>query len=106
MAKHMQNKQGYILLEMIVCLSITCILMLLTLNYYNINFNHTIFSSEYMNAKANSILNKEKTNINTELFNNEQVYFNNKGHINKANTIYYNNHSYVIRLGFGNIRYE
>lgn len=103
----MQNKQGYLMLEMIICLSITCILMLLTINYSNIDFNHYSFPSIYMNAKSNSLVNKEKSNIDTNIFdNNKHVYFNKNGNINKANTLTYRNHKYIIRLGYGNLRYE
>ena len=102
----MQNKQGYLLLETILCLFITAILMILTINYNNIDFEDKIFVSEYFNAKSNSILNKEKTIVNTEQFNDEIVYFNKSGNVNQANTIKHYKHKYVIRLGFGNIRYE
>lgn len=94
----MQNKKGFTLLEMLLVMQVIIIISFFSLRIINSNKNDEIVIEElnsfFLEAKLNSIINKE-TNFS----------YNELGHIYKAKTINIyinqNNYHYVFQVGSG-----
>lgn len=97
----MQNNKGFIMIEFLIAILITSILSLLSISYMNVNFDNQVFASKYSYMQSESIANKTYSNISEY-----DIYFNKEGKVNRGKTINIDNRKYVIRLGYGNLRYE
>ena len=94
-------KKGYSMVEMLACLLIVSALLLISLNKINtLNLSHYDFINDYLIKQSKAILNKEKTDVSSN------IYFNSMGHINRARTIDIGEHEVIIHLGNGYITYE
>lgn len=126
----MQNKKGFTLLEMLLVMQVIIIISFISLRIINSNKNDKIVIEElnsfFLEAKLNSIINKETTKIYlnkhsltySSTNNNRTLYlknisideatnfsYNELGHIYKAKTvniyINQNNYHYVFQVGSG-----
>ena len=83
--------------------------MLLTINNLDYEYHHLVFSSAYHLKQSESLLNQINVYIDSNIYDidsNHQIYFNHQGKVNMAQSISSFNHHYLIRLGFGNLKYE
>ncbi len=97
------SDKGFTLIEMILSLFLMSIISALTLSYLVIDFNDLVIPSEYHYIQSEAIAKKETQNFS---FYGQNIYFNYDGKVNQAQSISVKQKVYVIRLGFGNLRYE
>jgi len=91
------TKSGFSLLSMLLTLMIvsSCFLVVLK-NRNEVNVEQINFMNEYINKQSDSLLNGIENDIDEY-----DIHFNNKGHVNRAQTIKIGNHSIIIHLGNG-----
>ncbi len=84
------------MLELLIALLIVTILTTITLsNQYEFKEDYYTFHDAYLQTKAKAMLEGKTTPFEKD------IYFNDKGNVNKAQTIYFNQNAYTIQLGPG-----
>lgn len=92
----LKNKNGFSMLEMLICICLISTLMLLTIsNTNNLNLDHYYFLNDYLLSQSKAILRKDDLSIG------KGITFNSMGHINQARTIEFGNHKAILHLGNG-----
>lgn len=97
------NKDGFTLLELVICVSIITILMTtFHLKEISIDFSLFHFLNDYYHHQMNALMHKE------EMIYDDYAYirFNEKGNVNKGQTIHLNKHKVFVHVGNGSLRYE
>lgn len=100
-------KKGYLISDLLVTLIIiTSIFASLIPLFKDINYDYLIFQDYYTYNQSYSMANK--TNIDMDMNFKEILYytnivFNEKGNVNQAQTIKFNNSIYVVELGAGRL---
>ena len=95
------TKKGYTLIETLVILLIVTSLTLISLTNYNeLSLEQFYLMNDYCYNQSLAIKNTERISLNNE------ISFNELGHVNRAKTININGHKIVIHLGNGYFVYE
>ena len=94
------SNKGFSLLEMCVVLFVISVfMMLLPTNIHSLETEYYAFVDKYLYLQSTAM--KQATSISFEEYN---VRFNQKGNVNQAKTIYFqNNRSIVVELGGGRL---
>ena len=94
------SNKGFSLLEMCVVLfAISVFMMLLPTNVHTLETEYYAFEDKYLYLQSTAM--KQAKRISFEEYN---VRFNQKGNVNQAKTIYFqNNRSIVVELGGGRL---
>ncbi|MCI6272961.1 MAG: hypothetical protein MR601_08455 [Erysipelotrichaceae bacterium] len=100
----MLNK-GYLLKELLISIFIFSIILLIYVPVIKkYSYNHLLFYDDYIYTQTKSMANKEvnfyeSNYLETDYF----ISFNEKGNVNKAQTVKINNHTFVIELAGGRL---
>ena len=98
MDMHISNK-GFSLIEMCIVLFVISVLMLLPTNIHIPDTEYYAFVDEYLYLQSTAM--KQAQPVSFDIYN---VRFNQKGNVNQAKTIYFqNNRSIVVELGGGRL---
>lgn len=96
------NNKGFTMLEVLLTIMITSSMLVLTLDRANsINLDWLYFSNDYLTKQTDSLINKQRNDIN-----DYSISFNENGKVNKAQTISVGEKRIVIHLGTGYFTYE
>lgn len=102
-------KKGYTLLELLVVMIILCGLFLITLNRdITLNLDQYYLANEILVKESEAILTHQRQDID-DYYNkylNNNLYINENGHINRAQTIEFDNHKIIVHLGNGYLTHE
>jgi len=102
-------KKGYTLLELLVVMIVLSGLFLLTLNRdITLNLDQYYLASDILVKESQAILNHERQEID-DYYNQYlkgNLYINENGHINRAQTIDFDNHKIIVHIGNGYLTYE
>ncbi len=95
--------KGFTLLEMLIVLSIVCLLFTITLtSKTHIDEDYYSFSSKYLYLQSEAMRKAEKISID-----DYDIYFNTKGNVNRAQTLTFSNFKKIIvELGGGRLVQE
>lgn len=106
MVMQFMNKKAFTLIDMLLTLIIISSLLVLTLQKeVEVDTKWISFSNDFLRAKTNSIINKEENELDS-IYDFGYFHFNSNGHINKADTIEFNNKKIIVHLGNGYLTYE
>ncbi len=105
--------KGYTLLELMVVLAAISILSIIVLPFYRpLQDSVYTFVYDYLVMQAKTMASRKSSEFNKEykLYHNYPIKLNEAGHINKAQTIIFDNHGrhheMVIQLGGGRLVYK
>lgn len=99
----MINNKGNTLIDMLVVTLIVMGCMCLTLRKaISVDSSSYDFMNEYLLAQVSALRNRESVILESD----NSIYFNEAGHISRANTYYFNNHKVVSHIGNGYLTYE
>ncbi len=97
------NNKGYTLMEMLLTLVIIASMMTLTLkNTYMFNDDHYKFMNAYLDAQTDSLTSRTNVLLNDD----NNIYFNENGHVNMGRSIDIGKYKIVVHLGNGYLTYE
>jgi len=102
-------KKGYTLLELLIVLVVLAGLFLLTLNReITLNLDQFYLASDILVKESQAILDHERKEIDDyyHQYLNGDLYVNENGHINRAQTINFDNHKIIVHIGNGYLTYE
>lgn len=96
------TKKGFGILDVLLLLLIVSSITLISLSkYHKPDFEYLYLSNKILKSHTDSLINKQYNYID-----NEDIYFNENGNINKAQTINFKNHQIILHLGNGYLVYE
>ena len=102
MGNHIMTNKGFSLLSTLLSLMIISSLTLLSLaRYKEIDVSHFLFLNELLDKQSLALTSKQQ-----QFINDSDLYFNSKGHVNKAETITFSNHDVIVHLGNGYATYK
>jgi len=100
-----QNK-GFTLLDCLLIMFIISMISVISISHIKVlEFNEKYFISDYLTKQVDSLINKQTTYY-VNKYSKYPIYFNEKGNVNMAQTVYVDNHKIIIFLGSGCLRYE
>jgi len=102
-------KKGYTLLELLIVMIVLSGLFLIALNRdITLNLDQYYLASDILVKESEAILNHEKQEIDDyyKQYLRNDLYVNENGHINKAQTIDFDNHKIIVHIGNGYLTYE
>lgn len=90
------------MLSVMLTLMIISSLLVLTLkNYSSIETDYLSFMNDYLIKQVEALTNRQEVDVD-----GYDIFFNKKGHVNKAQTIDFNKHKVIVHLGNGYLFYE
>ncbi|MDI9517780.1 MAG: type II secretion system protein [Erysipelotrichaceae bacterium] len=106
MDKQLFNK-GFVLLEFIVVFILISILFYFIVPMFKVkNYDYLLFDDYYLYIQSLSMANKEDNVLEMDfdgISYDKNVVFNEKGNVNQAQTIIFDNRKYTVMLGTGKI---
>lgn len=106
MDTQLMNKKAFGLASVLIVLLIMTVSMLLvTVNYREVNLDKYVFLNNYLYEQSNSLLNREENDVYCDEASHD-ISFNKDGKVNMGQTIEFNNGKVVIHVGNGYITYE
>lgn len=97
------NKNGYTLIEMLLTLVVIASMLTLTLhNTYMFDSKHYDFMNAYLSKQVDSLTSRN----NLVLEEDDSIYFNENGHVNRGQSINIGRYKIIVHLGNGYLTYE
>ena len=101
----MRNSKGFTMIEVLVCIMIISCLSLIYLSFKPFVFkDHHMFMYDYWYAQIQSMLQSKETALAEDgCYFAYPLYFNEKGNVNRAQTITCFDSQLVVELGLGRL---
>ena len=101
MVKHMHDKRGFTLLELLICLAVICSLSLLALSSYRpISFDAEYFVLESLVLQLDAMVQRQSK---SNRINGIDIAYNLYGHPSHCNTYHFQRNNVIVHLGWGKI---